>query len=174
MALKRIEPGRTGVSLTTTVARKYKDLDLSFSPKRGTMFEDGVRRGDVYKKEDIRAIDQAIKTLLLTNRYEKPFQPLFGGNLRSLLFGLSTQVSEDEVRDTIVDTLRKHEPRVQVLGVEIFDAGASKQVPRGIENVFFYSTGVDPARYSLIITVYSRIKTTGVDITTQINMNRLR
>jgi phage baseplate assembly protein W len=174
MTLKRIEPGRTGVSLTTTVARDYKDLDLSFSPKRGTMFEDGIRRGDVYKKEDIRAIDQSIKTILLTNRYEKPFQPLFGADLRRLLFGLSTQVSEDEVRDTIIDALRKHEPRVQVLGVDIYDAGAAKQVPRGIEDVFFYSVGADPARYSLIITVHCRIKTTGVDITTQVNMNRLR
>ena len=174
MALKRIEPGRTDGTLITTVSRKYKDLDLSFSPKRGTMFEDGVRRGDVYKKEDIRAIDQSIQNILLTNRYEKPFEPEFGSDLRRLLFGLSTELSEGETRDIILDSIEKYEPRVQVLEVELFDAGAEQQVPRGIENVFFYSTGTDADRYSLIITVYSRIKATGVDIATQVNMNRLR
>ena len=174
MALKRIEPGRTDGTLITTVDREYKDLDLSFSPKRGTMFEDGIRRGDVYKKEDIRAIDQSIQNILLTNRFEKPFQPEFGSDLRRLLFGLSTELSEGETRDIILDSIEKYEPRVQVLEVELFDAGAAKQVPRGIENVFFYSTGADTDRYSLIITVYSRIKATGVDIATQINMNRLR
>ena len=76
MALKRIEPGKSDGTLITTVAREYKDLDLSFAPKRGTMFEDGIRRGDVYKKEDIKAIDQSIQNILLTNRYEKPFNPL--------------------------------------------------------------------------------------------------
>lgn len=174
MALKRIEPGKTDGTLITTVARDYKDLDLSFAPKRGTVFEDGIRRGDVYKKEDIKAIDQSIQNILLTNRYEKPFNPLYGANLRQLLFGLMTDISETDVSDAVRDAVARDEPRVEVIDVEVFDAGAAKKVPRGIENVFFYSTGTDADRYSLIITVYSRIKSIGVEIATQVNMNRLR
>ena len=174
MALKRIEPGRTDGTLITTVAREYRDFDLAFAPKRGTLFEDGVRRGDIYKREDVKAIDQSIQNILLTNRYEKPFNPLYGADLRRLLFGLSTEVSEGEVNDIVRNAIRRDEPRVEVLGVEIFDAGANQQVPRGIENVFFYSTGTDADRYSLIITVFSRIKAIGVEIATQVNMNRLR
>ena len=174
MALKRIEPGRTDATLTTSTAREYKDFDLAFAPRRGTVFEDGIRRGDIFKKQDLKSIDQSIQTILLTNHYEKPFNPLFGSDLRRLLFGLSTETSEGEVRDIIIQSLERDEPRVEVLEIDIFDAGASKQVPRGIENIFFYSTGGDADRYSLIITVLCRIKATGVEVSTQVNMNRLR
>lgn len=174
MALKRIEPGKTDGTLITTVARDYKDLDLAFAPRRGTMFEDGIRRGDIYKREDVKAIDQSVKNILLTNKYEKPFDPQFGADLRRLLFGLSTEVSFGEVNDIIRQALARDEPRIEVLEIEVFDMGAAKQVPRGIQNIFFYSSGGEADRYSLVITVYSRIKTTGVEIATQVNMNRLR
>ena len=90
MAVKRIEPGVTDKTLVTTIHKNSVDLDLKFFARRGTMFEDGIRRGDVYKREDLKAIDQSIATILTTNWYEKPFQPKFGANLRQMLFELNT------------------------------------------------------------------------------------
>ena len=60
----------TGLGKTTTVKhtknREYIDLDLSFA-KKGS--------GDVYKKNAIASVKQALKVLLLTQRAEKPFSP---------------------------------------------------------------------------------------------------
>ena len=174
MSVKRIEPGVKDKTLVTTIHKNSLDLDLKFFARRGTMFEDGIRRGDVYKREDLRAIDQSIATILTTNWYEKPFLPKFGANLRRLLFELNTMISESDINRIIKKEIELWEPRVEVLNVEVFDVGAGKAVPRGVSNVFFYSTNSDIDRYSLVITVYCKIKSTGEEISTRVNMNRLR
>ena len=66
-------------SLVTTRTRLYSDIDLTFAKKPS---------GEIYKKTDAAAVKQAVKNLLLTNKYEKPFQPSFGGDLNNLLFEL--------------------------------------------------------------------------------------
>ena len=174
MATRRIEPGVGDKSLFTTVQKDNKDLDLKFYARRGTVFEDGIRRGDVYKREDLKALDQSINTILMTNWYEKPFQPKFGANLRRMLFELDTMIAPIEMEEIIREQIERYEPRVEVLSIDIYDLGASKPVPRGISNVFYYSTSLDDSRYSLVITVYCKIKSTGQEISTKVNMNRLR
>ena len=176
MPLKRIQPGLSDTTLVTTVSKNYRDVDLSFASKRGTVFEDGVRRGDVFKKVDIRSIEQSVENILLTNKGEKPFQPRFGSDLRRLLFELNTMVTEPDVRRTVERALEFYEPRIEVLDVEIADLGAdNRKVPKGSANVFLYSTSKQgEMRYSLVITVIARIKNTGQEIATQVNMNRLR
>ncbi len=174
MALNRIEPGRIDRSLSTTVKREYRDLDVSFSPKSGSMFEDGVRRGDVFKTFDLRAIDQSIQTILLTEKGEKPFEPNFGSNLRRLLFELNTSVTSSDVEDTIKVAIGEYEPRVVVKDVELYDNGAAKQVPRGTDNIFLYNTGVGEERYSLTVKVICQIRNSGQLIETSIKMKRLR
>ena len=174
MTLRRIQPGLEDNTVTTTVSKNYKDLDLVFQRKSGTVFPDGVRRGDVFKKTDLKAIDQSINTILLTNFYEKPFQPTFGSDLRRLLFELNTTVSEPYARDIVKDAIEKWEPRVEVLDVKFYDAGAEREVPKGIENIFFYSTNASEAEHTFLLYVTCRIKNIGQEITTKINMNRLR
>jgi phage baseplate assembly protein W len=174
MPLKRIEPGRIDRTLTTTVSREYKDIDLSLTSKKGTMFEDGKRRGDIYKRFDLRAIDQSIQNILLTAKGEKPFDPDFGSNLRRLLFELNTSVTASMVENEIKSALRIYEPRVKVRDVKLYDNGAAREVPKGIDNIFFYSTGGGDDRYSLTVTVVCEIKNTGQVVQAQVNMNRLR
>ena len=175
MALKRITPGISDTTLVTTINRDYKDVDLSFTRKPGTAFDDGVIRGDVYKKVDIRSVEQSMKNILLTNFYEKPFQPLFGANLRRLLFELDTTISEPEINRMVTSAIKKWEPRVEVLDVEMFLPSSERIVPKGIRDVFFYSDiNQQSAHHTLVITVYARILNTGVDIATSVNMNRIR
>ena len=175
MAIKRIEPGIKDTSLVTTVNKNYRDVDLTFGRKVGTEFSDGVQRGDIYKKIDIRAVEQSMKNILLTNFYEKPFQPFFGSDLRRMLFELDTMVSESDIDETIRFALRKWEPRVRVDDVEIFDPGAERMVPKGSSDVFLYADSRgDAQRHTLIVTVYATIRNTGQEIATRINMNRLR
>jgi len=173
MALKRITPGLTDTTLVTRDAQAYKDVDASFAAKDGTRFPDGIVRGDIYKKIDVRSIDQSIQNIVLTNYFEKPFQPLFGSNLRQLLFENRAEMSEPEVRDLIESSLLIWEPRVTVSNVELIFPGDEKPVPRGIDNIFFFA-GSNSDVNSMIVTIHSVIKNTGREIRTTVNMNRLR
>ena len=174
MALKRITPGLDDATLITTVRDNYADIDLNYYPKRGTVFQDGQRKGDIFKKIDVKSIDQSIQNILLTNHYEKPFQPLFGANLRRLLFELNTLVSAEDVEETIRFALNRDEPRVEVLSVDLYDLGEDKVIAPGAPNVFFYATQNGTSRYAMLVNVNCRIKATGEEISTRVNMNRLR
>ena len=174
MAIKRVEPTNlNSATLSTTVNKNYRDMDLSFANKNGTVFEDGIRRGDVYKKVDLRSVEQSMKNILLTNYYEKPFQPLFGADLRRLLFELDTMVSEPQVRDLIVRAISRWEPRVSVGKIDLFLPG-DKMVPKGISDIFFYSSTAGIESHSLVVVIYANIKNTGQEIVTRVNMNRIR
>ena len=175
MALKRITPGLTDNTLITTINREYKDVDLTFSRKPGTSFDDGSIRGDVYRKIDIRSVEQSMKNILLTNWYEKPFQPFFGADLRRLLFELDTTISEPDIVDLVTFSIERWEPRVSVTEVEVFDPKQERVIPKGTSDVFFYAgLSTENAAHTLVITVYAKILNTGVDIATQVNMNRIR
>ena len=174
MAIKRVEPTNlNSATLSTTVNRNYRDIDLSFKNKNGTVFEDGVRRGDVYKKIDLRSVEQSMKNILLTNFYEKPFQPLFGADLRRLLFELDTMISEPQVRDLITRAILKWEPRVSIKKIDLFLPG-DEIVPKGISDIFYYAATSGTEAHTLMVVIYAEIKNTGQEIVTRVNMNRLR
>ena len=175
MALRRITPGLSDTTLVTTINREYKDVDLSFAHKPGTTFDDGIKRGDVYKKVDIRSVEQSMRNILLTNFYEKPFQPLFGSDLRRMLFELDTMVTEPEVRSQVLNAINRWEPRVEVKRVEIYDPKSERIIPKGTADVFLYAgTSTEAAAHTLVVTVYAKILNTGVQIVTSVNMNRIR
>lgn len=102
------EDGNLQTSILTTRSRKYVDIDLSFEPKAN---------GDIYKKQDAAAVKQAIKNLILTNHLEKPFQPLYGGNITSYFFELAYDETADEIRDDIISAIETYEPRAKVIDV---------------------------------------------------------
>jgi len=77
------------------------------------------------QKQDIipligeQAVKNAIRTLLLTNFMERPFQPNLGANLRSLLFEPNDAVTRLALKDTIFNVLSLHEPRIENINVVI-------------------------------------------------------
>ena len=56
--------------VTTQITKRYKDLDLSFTPH--------PIKKDVNIFVDDTAIINSVKNLLLTNHYERPFNPDLG------------------------------------------------------------------------------------------------
>ena len=56
----------------------YADLDLRFTKQPGT--------GDLSMVYDDRAVINSVKNLLLTNFYERPWQPSIGSNIDAMLF----------------------------------------------------------------------------------------
>jgi len=86
--------------------RNYKDLDLNFAihPIRKDI--------NVYKAE--YAVINSVKNLILTNHYERPFQPEIGSNIRKLLFENVDVVLAAQIEREIEETINNFEPRVQI------------------------------------------------------------
>ena len=102
-----VEDGNIGSQQIITSKTKFsRDIDLSFAKRPS---------GDIFKKENAAAVKQSIKTLLLTNRLEKPFNTDFGGDIQGRLFGLAVDSTAEEIKDQVLFTIEKYEPRAEVL-----------------------------------------------------------
>jgi hypothetical protein len=88
------------------IARKYSDLDLNFTKHPVTK--------DVSKKINENAIATAIRNLLLTSYYERPFKPELGSNLKKFLFEPIDNVTTSLIQDSIFETIKNFEPRVTI------------------------------------------------------------
>jgi phage baseplate assembly protein W len=91
--------------------RVYTDLDLNFRAHPVTK--------DVVKRTGNAAIIGALRNLILTNRYEKPFQPNFGSRVRSLLFEDVSSITANILRTEIQKTIENFEPRVNIVAIRI-------------------------------------------------------
>jgi phage baseplate assembly protein W len=132
------------ISLVTSRNRLYKDIDLTFAKKPS---------GEIYKKTDAAAVKQAVKNLLLTNRYEKPFQPEFGGNLNNLLFELVDNDTVYEIDGAIKEAIKRYEPRARV-----------RQI----------ATNLQPDANSISVTITFQIINTEEVVTLDTTITRLR
>lgn len=98
---------------TTTINRKtklYTDIDLAFSKSVS---------GDVATKSDENAIKAALKHLILTINYERPFHPEIGCQVNNLLFEPFDPITQAIMEQTIYDVVAKFEPRVELLKVKV-------------------------------------------------------
>jgi phage baseplate assembly protein W len=90
--------------------KEYKDIDLSFTAKPN---------GEIFVKKEAAAVKQAVKNLILTDYFEKPFEPFYGGNIRALLFELADDDVEEETRENIIRAINAYEPRAIVREVSV-------------------------------------------------------
>jgi phage baseplate assembly protein W len=97
------------------VAREsiYSDIDTLFIPNPVT--------GDINPIKDIEAIKKSVINLILTNFYERPFQPEIGCNVRGLLFEPADPITISDLEDAAKQVLENFEPRVAVLDVSATD-----------------------------------------------------
>jgi len=112
--------------------RTYKDLDLNFTAHPVTK--------DVVKRTGNAAIIGALKNLLLTNLYEKPFQPNYGSRIRSLLFEDVSFITANVLRTEIELAITNFEPRV---GVDAIKVEAQPEENRYAITLRFYINNVD-------------------------------
>jgi phage baseplate assembly protein W len=121
-------------SVTIQSDRTFRDLDLNFQihPIRKDI--------NVHKNEF--AIINSIKNLVLTNHYEKPFQPEIGSNIRRLLFENVDAFMAAQIQREIEETINNFEPRAQVSRVT---AVASPDENRyNVELEFFVINSANP------------------------------
>jgi phage baseplate assembly protein W len=97
-------------TVTIESDRTFRDLDLNFTihPVRKDI--------NVYKNEF--AIINSIKNLVLTNHYERPFQPEIGSNIRRMLFEQVDSITAAQIEREITEVIGNFEPRAQVSRVD--------------------------------------------------------
>ena len=164
MALQRVTPGLSKETKVTTKNKFYSDIDLSFTPKTGSKDSDGNYSGDIYKKIDANAVAQAVENVLLTNTLEKPFNPSFGADLRSMLFESDNDYSESFITTQIINQIERWEPRAKVMRVHYYSG--SDLIQSGISSL---RTALDN---TVQIVVDLEINNKG--FSTSINLNRFR
>ncbi len=125
----------------------YRDFDLQFRRHPTS--------GKVLMKKDDEALKQAIKNLILTDHFERPFRPEFGGNIRSRLFDLYTSFTKSDFENLIVNAIETYEPRalLDTYSVNVRESADTNE---------------------MFITIRFRNATTLNDIQLDINLNRVR
>jgi len=87
------------------------DLDFDFIPHPVS--------GDIIPLKDADAIKRAVRNLLLTGHYERPFSPNIGGNLKQLLFEPINSMTQLSIEILIRDTLRLYEKRISIIECKV-------------------------------------------------------
>jgi len=88
---------------------QFVDFDLSFKKNPIT--------NDVRKKRDAAAVNQSLKNLILTNFFERPFQPSFGGNIWEDIFEPLDDMSVINIKNRMENAISNFEPRVRELSI---------------------------------------------------------
>lgn len=99
-------------SAVVSQRKPYSDLDISLS-------RDVTH--DIAPLKDIDAVKAAVKNLVLTSFGERPFQPNLGSAIKGLLFEPADRISIAMLRKSIIDVLRKNEPRIDSITIEVKD-----------------------------------------------------
>lgn len=93
--------------------KQYSDLDLSLIPH--------PNKKDIIPLTDVDAVKNAVKNLVLTSPYERPFQPELGSRIKSLMFENADANTEFLLAKYIKEILADYEPRIDEVFVEIQD-----------------------------------------------------
>lgn len=121
-------------TVTIQSAREYSDLDLNFTIHP-------VRK-DINKFTGELAVINSVKNLVLTNHYERLFQPDVGSNVRRLLFENVDIITASAIEREIEQTIKNYEPRARVSRVSAvadFDKNGFS-----VEMEFFIVNRTDP------------------------------
>jgi hypothetical protein len=94
-----------------TIKKIYSDLDLTFRKLPVT--------NDVAVSYDEQAVIRSVRSLLLTNFYERLFQPTLGSNIDTLLFEPINVLTAGLIREEIKNVVRNFEPRVVIQDVTV-------------------------------------------------------
>jgi len=119
----------------------YADLDLTFRKLPGTR--------DVALRYDEQAVIASVRNLLLTNFYERPFQPDVGSNLTALLFEPATNITASLLSNEIQNVITNYEPRatIQNISVNLTPDGNGFQVTLS----FFIGNNTIPSNVNLLL-----------------------
>jgi phage baseplate assembly protein W len=105
---------------TTKQIKNFVDIDLSFKANPFTK--------DIYLKTDEDAVKTALKHLILTKNFERPFHPEIGTQVQSLMFENFSPAVKIALERTIQETIELFEPRVRLISVTVSETRMSNDL----------------------------------------------
>ena len=88
------------------LSRGFKDLSASF--------QSSPLSNDLITLKNESAIARSVRNLVLTIQGERPFQPVLGTGVSSLLFENMDKLTASAIRSEIRTTIENYEPRVEI------------------------------------------------------------
>lgn len=125
--------------------RIFSDLDFNFTLNPVTH--------DVTRRYDEDAVKTALKNLILTGNFERPFHSEIGSPIRKLLFEPATPMLGAMLKRAIRDTINSFEPRVNITDIVVV---------------------TNPDNYSIDVSVEFTIVNTTAPITLDLTLQRTR
>jgi len=125
--------------------RIFSDLDFNFTAHPVTK--------DLTRRYDENAIKTALKNLILTSNYERPFHSEIGSPIRRMLFEPATPLLAASLKQAVINTINTFEPRVELTNVAV---------------------SVDEDSYTVGISIEFRIINTTRPITLDLTLERTR
>jgi phage baseplate assembly protein W len=105
---------------TTKQIKNFIDIDLSFKVNPFTK--------DIYLKTDEDAVKTALKHLILTKNFERPFHPEIGTQVQSLMFENFSPAVKIALERTIQETIELFEPRVRLIDISVSETVMSNDL----------------------------------------------
>ena len=94
-----------------TYKKSYADLSFDFTANPQT--------GDVATVKDAVSVKRGIKNILLTEGFERLFQPEIGSGIKSLLFEPMTPLTEQRLEDACRGAIDAWEKRASVRNIAV-------------------------------------------------------
>jgi phage baseplate assembly protein W len=95
------------------------------------------------------SVKRSIRNLILTEKYDRMFQPEIGCRIKSLLFENMSDMISEQLKKTIEETIRLYEPRARVIDI-IVQANESRHA-YDIYIYFEVINSVDPITLNLTL-----------------------
>ena len=117
----------------------FSDINSTFTPHPVT--------GKVSVLRNEEAVKRALRNLILTDQFERPYEPLYGGNIRALLFENSDPFIEYQVKKQIETAINNFELRINLQEVEVRSDPDSNTIDINI--YFFVENRKDPVELQI-------------------------
>lgn len=124
-----------------TLQKIYSDLDLTFNRTPG--------KNDIAISYDDQAVIRSVRNLLLTNFYERPFQPNIGSNINKLLFEPVNSLTSGNLKEDIRNVITNYETRVSI--DEIVVTPNEDENAYNITLQFYIGNNTTPTTINLIL-----------------------
>jgi phage baseplate assembly protein W len=124
-----------------TIKKLYSDLDLTFRKLPVS--------NDVALSYDEQAVIRSVRNLLLTNFYERLFQPTLGSNIDTLLFEPITVLTAGLIKAEIRNIINNFEPRVTIQDI-VVEPSPDKNAFK-VTLSFFIGNNTLPTAFNLLL-----------------------
>ena len=94
-----------------TIQKLYSDIDFNLARKPVV--------GDIALSYDSQAIIRSIRNILLTKKFEKPWNPQFGSNIDAILFENMSFLAAGALEKEITNSVNNYEPRANLKQVVV-------------------------------------------------------